>query len=60
MAIKAVVTYSGHYYKSLDSRTRTTTSTRFDFSQKIDTQECFIVLFVFTTNFSSVIFIEGV
>ena len=47
----------------IDSRTRTTTSTRFDLKffrvlSKIDTLKLFIVLF-FTRNVSSVIFFEG-
>ena len=47
----------------IDSRTRTTTSTRFDLKffrvlSKIDTLKLFIVLF-FTRNVSTVIFFEG-
>ena len=52
-----------NYWRPLDSRTRTTRSTRFDlkffaYCQKIDTPELFIVLF-FARKVSIVIVIEG-
>ena len=55
-------TYTNHW-RPLDSRTRMSTSTRFDlkffaYCQKIDTQEFFIVL-SFARKVSTVIVIEG-
>ena len=55
-------THTNHW-RPLDSRTRTTRSTRFDlkffaYCQKIDTPELFIVLF-FARKVSIVIVIEG-